>query len=304
MHDGPLPVAPESMFPDAFIVADLRDRDYADFLEARRDGIGSSDLGTIMGNSQYGTRIELWQDKTRRVPVDSNDTEEQNWGRLLEEPIAREFARRECGQLMSVPYILASKAEPWKRASIDFVMVSAFGPEIVECKNLRFGFDTLPAWRRAQVQWQMDVTGLERGHVVVLLSGMKLDDPFTVEPHPEFSASINAQAEEFWAYVQLDEEPPPMAADIRRTPHDPDSEVKLDADMKLLLIQRVRTQQLARDSKKVIADLDEELLPAIGVAEHIYDEHGTKLATYKAAKNGTRTLRPTDDAKHLATLNQ
>lgn len=69
-----------------------------DFTEARRRGVGSSDIPTLAGlNRMYGeTTFTLWQDKTGRKKSD-NFGERIHWGHKLEGLILHEWVARRFG---------------------------------------------------------------------------------------------------------------------------------------------------------------------------------------------------------------
>ncbi len=64
-----------------------------DWLEARKSGIGGSDVATILGLSPYKTNIELWEEKTgRREQKDISDNPFVKYGKKAEEHLRALFA--------------------------------------------------------------------------------------------------------------------------------------------------------------------------------------------------------------------
>lgn len=89
-----------------------------EWLQWRKEGVGSSDAAVIMNASPWKTRLELWQEKTaakdyRERPV----TPQMLRGQELE-PAAREIAESEFNCTFE-PTCLVHPDHPWLRASLD-----------------------------------------------------------------------------------------------------------------------------------------------------------------------------------------
>ena len=63
------------------------------WLEYRRTGLGGSDAAVVMGLTPYRSKIELWADKTGRMP-ETEDNEAMRTGRDLQSASARLPERR------------------------------------------------------------------------------------------------------------------------------------------------------------------------------------------------------------------
>src|ERR1700759_1282691 len=92
------------------------DADRATWLAERRNGIGSSDVAAILGVSDYNTAVHVWHDKRGTLVDDAGEA--ALWGHLLEEPVAREWARRHRSVVQRVG-LVAHVDEPWRRATLD-----------------------------------------------------------------------------------------------------------------------------------------------------------------------------------------
>ncbi|EAC2591077.1 hypothetical protein JT90_16020, partial [Listeria monocytogenes] len=62
------------------ILASIKDMDRTQWLLTRRQGIGGSDAGIIMGLNKYKTAFELWLDKTGQILPDESAGEAAYWG--------------------------------------------------------------------------------------------------------------------------------------------------------------------------------------------------------------------------------
>lgn len=66
-------------------------KDRAEWLEARKDGLGASDAATVLGISPWKNNIQLWEEKTGLVtPEDIGDNPAVKYGNDAE-PLLREF---------------------------------------------------------------------------------------------------------------------------------------------------------------------------------------------------------------------
>ena len=63
-------------------------------IKARSQGIGGSDAGTLLGLNPHKTAVELWLEKTGRMPIDNTDNPAQEWGRRLEAVVAHATAEK------------------------------------------------------------------------------------------------------------------------------------------------------------------------------------------------------------------
>jgi putative phage-type endonuclease len=155
------------------------DADRDTWLAARRDGIGSSDVAAVLGLSDRRTPLHVYHDK--RGELVDEQTEPMLWGTLLEDTVAREWARRNRSVIQRVG-LVANVDEPWRLATLDRRVAEcplnratreACALEI-KCRNAF----TASRWRTdvpddvlAQVTWQIAVTGYDHIHVAVLIGG-------------------------------------------------------------------------------------------------------------------------------------
>jgi putative phage-type endonuclease len=207
------------------------DADRADWLTARRSGLGSSDMAAILGISAYGNALSVWHDKTGGLPLEGDDSEPALWGRLLEETVAREWARRNRSVVQRVG-LVASVDRPWQMCTLDRRVlkcpVSAATRErcAVEIK-CRSAFKA-GQWRTgcpddvlAQVLHQTDVCGYAHMHVAVLIGGNDYRQ-FTVyrAEHEQLITDLRAAGARAWQQI-IDRRPPVL-------PDSADPEVLLD----------------------------------------------------------------------------
>lgn len=189
--------------PTGVLVANLDPiEDRAAWLAERRKGIGGSDVPALLGLSQYRSELDLYLDKIGKS-TDEESGEAALWGTLLEDPVAREWARREGVTVRRVGTI-AHVERDWQRTNVDRAVVGCpqHGRCFLEVKT-RSAYvsdqwtDVLPDDVEAQVQWSLAVTGLPAAHVAALIGGQRLVS-YTIEPDPVLMDQLTAIGARFW----------------------------------------------------------------------------------------------------------
>lgn len=160
----------------------LNSKSREEWLENRKDGIGASEVGTILGLSQYDTPYQLWLRKTGQVETKQEENLLMQLGHLLETPVATiwsEQTRRE---------VIANSAGDWQFVSVErpFLRVSpdrlywlpgekknAKNRGILEIKTTQKGVseDDFPKGWFCQLQMNLGVAELEYGSLAWLISG-------------------------------------------------------------------------------------------------------------------------------------
>lgn len=216
--------------PGAYRVlpADASERDW---LAARRRGIGSSDVAAIMGVAEHRTALHVWFDKRDRLP-DDDAGEAALWGKLHEDTVAREWARRNRSTVRRVGLVaaldgpfgaggqLVMPSRSWMLCTLDRqVGVCPATKERATATVCSLEVKTRNAfvskrWRRnvpddvlAQVVWQMAVTGYDHTHVACLIGGNDYRQ-YVVRRDLALEADIVATVADFWARCVLGGERP------------------------------------------------------------------------------------------------
>ncbi|MFG2372610.1 YqaJ viral recombinase family protein [Streptomyces sp. NPDC048504] len=206
------------------------DADRANWLTARRDGLGSSDVAAILGISRYGNALSVWHDKTGGLPLESDDSEPALWGRAFEETVAREWARRNRSVVRRVG-LVANTERPWQMCTLDRRVLKCPLADAdercaveIKCRDkmkasqFRAGVadDVL-----VQTLWQADVCGFDHVHAAVLIGGNDYRQyVIRTRDHAQLIDDLRAAGERAWEQIQT-----------RRAPvlaHDADPDVLLD----------------------------------------------------------------------------
>jgi putative phage-type endonuclease len=205
----------------------------AAWLEARRDGIGASDVSGIVGLSPYASPFSVWADKihgTYREP-----TYGMQLGKKLESIILESF-EDVTGlhvQAISRQLHIAHPQFEWAQATLDGLAFDHLDDDshasdaigVVEAKtDGRFKrWKKVPDHHVIQVQWQMYVSGLERGWLAALHGG-RLFEVYEIEKDLGIQEQLVTKVSQFRAkHLMIDplenngEPLPPDADDHRAT---------------------------------------------------------------------------------------
>ena len=192
------------------------------WLQVRKGGIGSSDAAAAVGLHPYKSQLQLWMEKTGRdgnLPVidPNDDSSPMYWGTLLEPVVAAHYTRRTGRRVRRINAVLQHPEHPWMLANIDREVTGAADVQILECKTAgingaRLWRDGVPEYVQLQVMHQLAVTGKAAADVAVLLGGQELQ-VFRIERDDAMIAQLVALEQQFWGYVERDQEPPADGSD-------------------------------------------------------------------------------------------
>lgn len=184
----------------------------AQWLLERRNGVGASEISTILGFNPYSSPVDLWEDKTGRRPVDTSAPSPQAvWGHRME-PYIRQDASADTGRDIATCGSLVSARWPWLRYSPDGYFTD--DGALFEAKST--GFFQRDEWAdgqtadhaELQVQAGMAVTGAEYAIVAVVIDRGGLELRRVERDDEVLIPLIVAETERFWQYVTDDVQPP------------------------------------------------------------------------------------------------
>lgn len=276
--------------------------DRQDWLQVRKQGIGSSDAAAAVGLNPYKSRLELWLEKTGRdehLPkTDPNDdSSPMYWGTLLEPIVAAHYTRRTGNRLRRVNAVLQHPEHPWMLANIDREVVGAADVQILECKTAgihgsRLWSEGVPEYVQLQVMHQLAVTGKAVADVAVLMGGQELKI-YRIERNATLIEQLIDLEQAFWSHVERDVPPPADGSDSAdlalRTlyPQDTGSVVDLSDDLELsgvfsdlLAVRDTMARQAALESQ-----LKQRIQQRMGDASKALFEQGE--VSFKRSKDST-----------------
>ncbi|WP_019024091.1 MULTISPECIES: YqaJ viral recombinase family protein [unclassified Thioalkalivibrio] len=203
----------------------------AAFLEARRAGIGGSDMAAILGLDPWKQAIDVFYDKRPdlaeehgyqpREDAEDEDLGPRFWGSILEDPIAEGYAKRTGRKVQRSNVQHALEQAPYMLANIDRRVVGE--KRGVEIKNVSLrmshlwgpdGTDEVASYYLPQVCHYMLVLDMPVWDVAALIGGSELRI-YTVERDPEMDQILLNAGAEFWSRVEAGT-PPPVDPEHKR----------------------------------------------------------------------------------------
>lgn len=272
------------------------------WLELRKGGIGSSEVGTILGLNPYETPYQLWR-KKKGLDAPAPESFAMRAGHYLEDAVSlfyqdatgNEIIKASAGDWLAVdnerPYLRVSPDRTaWKRG----MAKKHENKGIVECKTTQkeIDGDSLPQHWFCQLQYQLGVTELNWGALAWLTAGREFGyRDLTFDK--EFYAWIVEEVTRFWMdYIIGDNEPLAInVADVLlKSPRHVEGKMLTANDdiiAELAELKELREELAALDQRKKV--IEETIKMTMGDAEALIlpgSDH--VLCSWKAGKDRTK----------------
>lgn len=169
-----------------------------EWLAQRRTCITGTDISAIVGLNPYATAMSVYMDKLGlSEPV--KDNEPMRWGRLLEPVIARRYADDNGVEIRQGEFI---KKEGIFGGTPDYLtdqkLIEIKTVGIYGAKNFgESGSDIVPDHYLCQVQWYLNLVGMERADLVALIAGQDYR-VFHIERNDKLITILCDAAYHFW----------------------------------------------------------------------------------------------------------
>lgn len=191
-----------------------------EWLELRRNSIGGSDAGAILGMSEWGSPITVYANKLG-LKEDKPTTEAMRLGTDLESYVAQRFTEATGKKVRNDNYMYQHDVYPFITANIDRVVVGENAG--LECKTMNsfkhYDFDNgeVPSVYYCQCQHYMLVMGYERMYLCVLQFGVGVF-VVTIDRNEEFIMQMLDAEVDFWKnHIEKKVMPGPMTEDDQKT---------------------------------------------------------------------------------------
>lgn len=180
-----------------------------EWLEARKDGIGASEVATIVGLNPWETPYQLWRRKIGIDPAKPMNAA-MNTGHILEDGVAQFWAQATGREIIAASkddFMFIDKDRPYLRVSPDrtFWIEGATRNDdnkgILECKTTRMKVDpdNLPKYWFCQVQMNLGVAGYSQGSLAWLSAGQGFDFGYMdLKFVPDFYGWLTESVSRFW----------------------------------------------------------------------------------------------------------
>jgi putative phage-type endonuclease len=270
------------------------------FLEARKAGLGGSDIGAVLSLSPYKSALDVYYDKTEPKPEQEHN-ELFYWGHALEKPVGDRFIKDhpDFEVIRDVPVAFHPQHE-WMLANVDGLFDDDKGQRgILEIKTVNafaaddWGLensDEVPLSYACQCAWYMAVMDADYAIVAALFGGNAYKE-FRIERDLEIEHTIIQRGSDFWHNNVLARVPPePKTADDVARLFKRDLGTVLEADDNILnLCQEIkRLKGDAKDLDGLIQELTTNLKKIIGDAATV-QYAGYCIASWRNNKESAKT---------------
>ena len=280
----------------------------AEWLTARQDGIGASEVATILGLNPWETPYQLWRRK-KGLDTAKEETFAMKAGHYLEDAVAQFWHDETGNEIIKASvkdFMFVNEAKPYMRVSPDRTYWLADMPKnddnkgILECKTtqMRIDEDDLPKHWFCQVQMNLGVAELTQGSLAWLCSGREFGYK-DIALVPDFFTWIEEEITKFWVdNIQGNVEPDAQSvADVllKYNRHTDGKVIEISDDIFTACNDLKALKERIAELDEQKSELEEKIKLGFGDAEAI-SYGGQTIATWKAPKPSEKF-----DAKAFAT---
>lgn len=279
-------------------LVDTSELSRSEWLEVRRQGIGGSDVGAILGINPYKSPVQVYREKIGEVG-EQEDNEAMEHGRDLEGYIRIKFQQRTGKKVTKMPFVYQHPTHPFLLANIDGWVVDENAG--LECKNVsewrrnEWENNQVPNEYKLQCNHYMSVMGADRWYVCAFIGGNKIEIR-EIERDQELIDTIEQRLEEFWTNHVLAKTPPAFMAQDTDYVNGlyrvsvPRSTITLPSELKAHITKARAYKQQIDEAKRIYEEVRNQLKGEAQENELIYID-GELVATWKMDKNGKRTFK-------------
>ena len=173
----------------------------------RQNGVGGSEVGTILGLNQWESAYALWAKKLGKIDGEVKENWAIRFGKAFEEPILKLWMEDHPEWDVVTTGTYQDPKCPYRHANPDAIAIhKETGEEmIIEVKTARNTWDEVPKSYIAQVLHYMGVMGIKRG-IIVAVAGMTWSET-EVPYNQDWIAMQNESIDRFWKCIETDSKP-------------------------------------------------------------------------------------------------
>lgn len=269
------------------------------WLGYRRKGIGGSDMAGIIAQSPWSSPLQVYHEKIS--DIESEETEQMYFGKVLEPVVASEFSLRTGFPVRELRFMLQHDKHEFLLANVDRVVTHPeLGEGILECKTANafklsdWEYGKVPYYYWVQVQHYLGVTEYTYAYIAVLVGGNTFRHYF-IERNDDAIAYLQEAAINFWHNHVLAKAPPEVSFNDRDSlnalypEHREDPYHLTDAEYVLMadLLQKRRAYKEAEEAKLLA---DNRIMALMRECDHVY-YGGEKMVSWKKNVKGSRVFK-------------
>lgn len=271
--------------------------DRKQWLAARKERLGATDVSAILGVHPYKSQYEVWLDKLDMLDEWSGNAA-TDLGNMLEPAILDEAERR-WGRMDRQMVVhdeqspIAATLDGWLPDLRQVVEVKTAGLTNEFAELGHWGeplTDEIPQWYLVQLQVQLFCTGGELGRMLALISGRGLVE-YRSEPDEETADSIRNICSEWWERHVVRKEQPPMdtlpSIDVlKRVKREPNSVTTLSNSILDVVEQWEDLKQFAKEANQKADSHKARLIAELGQHEAGNLPDGRQIAYLETVRDG------------------
>ena len=273
----------------------IRPTNREEWLTHRQEGIGSSEVATMLGLNPWETPYQLWRRK-KGLDAPKEETFAMKAGHYLEDAVSmfwHDETGRDIIKRSAIDWLILNADKPYMRVSPDrtyWLSDSRKNSDkgILECKTTQMTIDEddIPKHWFCQLQYQLGVAELQQGSLAWLCSGRQFGYK-DIALVPDFFQWIEEEVTKFWIdNIQGNVEPDATSvADVllKYNRHTDGKIIEVADDIYTAVndLKALKEQIAQLDEQK--ESLEEKIKLGFGDAEAI-SYGGQTIATWKAPK--------------------
>ena len=146
--------------------------DHDEWLSIRKQYIGGSDAGAIIGMNPYSSAFSVWAEKTGKLPEFEGNTSTKV-GNYLEDLVAHMFMEETGKKVQRLNFTITNQEYPWACANIDREIIGEDALLEIKTTNSyvntkKFKTGDYPEMWYAQMTHYLAVTGCKKAYLAVL----------------------------------------------------------------------------------------------------------------------------------------
>ena len=240
------------------------------WLEARRQGLGASEIAIVTGDSPWGDIASLYADKLGYA-ADLIESPAMSTGRRLEDVIARWYSDDTGRKVRRINALYRNRERPWMLATPDR---QALDSRLVELKSTSVtagwgpdGSDQVPDHYLEQAQWQAAVTGAQVVDLAVFFFTTRRLQVHPIRRDQGLIDELIEYGAAFWRCVETRTPPDPVGRSPRALLRA--DEIEADAELTTLVTAALAIREDVALAERRQQDIDDAIrarLDAVGGA--------------------------------------
>lgn len=257
--------------------------DRAAWLEARRNYLGGTDIGAILGYNKYATPYDVYASKVLGETSDAGRKAEA--GTVLEPLVRKWYAEDIGGEIVQLHEPIIHPEYPFLAGNVDGIIP---GVCVWECKTYDFNTasqwgepntDQVPVWYWAQAQWYTGFAQLPFAVIVALDRGTMEYTCYEVPHAPDVFARMVEEGVKFWRNHIETKTPPPLTPKdagriIELFPTPEVAEIGTTPEIDDMVGQLIELGRTKSQAEKAAKPLKDALHLALGRAQFCHTAHG------------------------------